>query len=283
MSSEVFITKANGLRERFDSSKLEGSLARAGASSGVVSRIVQHITEELKDGMTTGAIYDHAFFLLKKYEKPVVSRYSLKRAVMELGPTGFPFENFIAEIFKSRGYETRTDQLVTGHCVTHEIDIVAWNDNRFIMGEAKFHNDIGIKSDVKIALYIKARFEDLRQKSFNYGGKERRLDQFWLITNTKFTEQAIRFGECAGIHLVGWNYPARGNLHDLIDDSGLHPLTCLTTISQHDKRALFEKNIVLCKTVRENPSVLKELGYKKDKIDSIIQESELLCEPRTVL
>jgi hypothetical protein len=283
MANEVYITKANGLKERFDPTKLEASLMRAGASNDVIVRIVRHISEELKDGVTTNAIYDHAFFLLKKFERPVVSRSSLKRAVMELGPTGFPFENYVAEIFKARGYEAKTDQMAQGHCVNHEIDIVAWNENRFIMAEAKFHNDIGIKSDVKIALYIKARFDDLRQKTFNYGGKERRLDQFWLVTNTKFTEQAIRFGECAGIHLIGWNYPARGNLHDLIDDSGLHPLTCLSTISQHDKRILFEKNVVLCKSVREDPSILHSLGYKQDKIDSIIKESELLCEPRTIL
>lgn len=283
MTNRVFITKANGLKERFDPEKLEASLARAGASTSVIEKVVAHVTEELKEGMTTEAIYSHAFFLLKKFEKPVVSRYSLKRAVMELGPTGFPFEHFIAEILKARGYEAKTNQLAEGHCVSHEIDIVAWNDTTFIMAEAKFHNALGLKSDVKIALYIKARFDDLRAKSFHYGGRERRLDQFWLVTNTKFTEQAVRFGECAGIHLVGWNYPARGNLHDLIDDSGSHPLTCLTTISQHDKHALFEKNIVLCRTVRENPDILRALGYKQDKIDLVIKESELLCEPRAML
>ena len=70
-------------------------------------------------------------------------------------------EKYIAKIFQAWGYETLTDQTILGNCVSHEIDIIAWNNEKLIMVEAKFHNELGTKSDVKIALYIKARFEDL--------------------------------------------------------------------------------------------------------------------------
>jgi len=283
MAKEILITKASGATEPFHREKVIDSLTRSGASRPTIDKIIAHIEDELREGMSTSAIYKHAYFLLHKLESPVASRYSLKRAVMELGPSGFPFEHFIAEIFRSRGFEAKTNQLVKGVCVEHEIDIAAWNEHKLIMCEAKFHNDLELKSDLKVALYIKSRFDDVRGRKHLYGGKERDVDEFWLITNTKFTTQAIQYGSCSGIKLVGWNHPAHGNLHDMIDDSGLHPLTCLTSLSIQDKRNLFEKGVVLCKTVRENRDILRELGFKDEKIDKIVKESELMCEPRTVL
>ncbi len=279
----VLVTKRDGRAEPFERSKLEDSLARSGAATKTVAAVVAHVEGELQGGMTTSAIYKHAFFILNKLERPVASRYSLKRAVQDLGPSGFPFERFIGEIFRERGYRVETDRVVKGRCVTHEVDVIAWNDLKLIMAEAKFHNDLELKSDVKVALYIKARFDDVLSQPYTCDGKERNVDEFWLITNTKFTDQAIKYGKCAGIRMVGWNYPLRGNLHDMIDDAGLHPLTCLTSLSVRDKRSLFEKGVVLCKTVRENRDILKELGFSDEKISAVIEESSLMCEPRTVL
>ena len=283
MAQQVLITKASGTTEPFHREKLVGSLTRSGASPQTIDKIITHVEDELREGMSTSAIYRHAFFLLRKLESTVAARYSLKRAVMELGPSGFPFEQFVAEILREKGYAVRTNQLVKGKCIEHEIDVVAWNENKLLMVEAKFHNDLDLKSDVKVVLYIKARADDLKHQKFSYGREMRMLNEFWLVTNTKFTQQAIRYGECAGIKMVGWNYPLRGNLHDMIDDAGLHPLTCLTSLSLQDRRALFDKGIVLCKTVRENKSILTELGLKEEKADKIVQESALLCEPHTKL
>ena len=131
---------------------------------------------ELVDGITTKEIYHKAFELLHKEEKPIALKYSLKRAIMELGPSGFPFEKFVAEIFKFKGYTAETGKLVKGFCVEHEVDVVAWNKDKLIMCEAKFHNDPGMKSDLKVALYVKARFDDLRKMTYKYG-KERKLDE----------------------------------------------------------------------------------------------------------
>src|SRR3989338_5081017 len=149
---KIFIVKTDGTREEFHGGKLLDSLTWAGASSGVRDKIVQHIAREIEDGMSTSAIYRHAFELLHKFETPVAARYSLKRAIADLGPSGFPFEKFVAEIFKANGYETLTDQIVDGHCIDHEIDVIAWNENKLIMAEAKFHNELGMKSDLKVAL-----------------------------------------------------------------------------------------------------------------------------------
>lgn len=268
---DIVIVKASGKKQAFDSNKFLGSLISAGADPKTAESIVDHITEELKDGMSTDQIFRHAFFLLEKAQKPVAVRYSLRRAVMELGPSGFPFEKFIAEILKQKGYEVLTDQHVLGECVEHEIDVIAWNENKLIMAEAKFHNELGVKSDLKIALYVKARVDDLKGVTYNYG-KERFVDEGWLITNTKFTETAIHYGECKNLTLIGWNYPEKGNLQDMIVDSGLHPITCLVSLSGSQKKSLLLRGIVLCKTLKEDPTILPSLGMNHQKIASILEE-----------
>lgn len=272
---EIYIVKANGSKELFDINKLENSLRGAGAPHDTAEKISHHIEKELEDGMSTSMIYDHAFFLLDKTAKPLAARYSLKRALAELGPSGFPFEKFIGELFKARGYQVETNQFIEGLCAEHEIDLVAWNENKLIMVEAKFHNELGLKSDLKVALYIKARFDDLKNKDFSYG-KKRPLNEGWLITNTKFTDKAIRYGKCAGVKLIGWNYPAEGNLQDMIEDVGLHPLTCLTSLSSLEKRNLLERGVVLCKEVR-NGDFLNFVGIPREKVSAVIEESKNLC------
>ncbi len=270
----IFVTKANGNREPFDVNKLEYSLKHAGANSVAIGEILKHISAHLKQDITTHDIYKHAFELLHKYEHPAALKYSLKRAILDLGPSGFPFEDYVAEIFRKRGFEAKSGQIVKGFCVEHEIDVVAWNDEKLIMVEAKFHNELGVKSDLKVVLYVKARFDDLAKVTFNYG-KERSLNEAWLVTNTKFTTTAIEYGMCqGGLVMVGWNYPPKGNLHDIILEQRLHPLTCLVHLSGHEKRALLEQGIVLCQTLVDNPDLLEAVGVSKDDQKKVLDEIE---------
>lgn len=272
----IYVLKADGTKELFDVKKLERSLKKAGASSKTVNDILEHTEAHLKSEISTHDLYKHAFELLHKEDKPIALKYSLKRAIMELGPSGFPFEDFVAEIFRQKGFTAETGKIVRGFCVEHEVDVVAWNDQKLIMVEAKFHNELGIKSDLKIALYVKARFDDLRKMTFRYG-KERQLDEGWLVTNTKFTSTAIEYGSCqGGLRMIGWNYPPVGNLHDMILESKLHPLTCLLSLNGREKKYLLDKGIVLCKTILLNQDLLIELGFNSAKVQKVIDEIESL-------
>ena len=249
---------------------------RAGAKDALSKEIIWKVENELSGEVTTTQIYRYAFNLLRKTERPVARRYSLRRAVMELGPSGFPFEDFVAEILKAKGYECLTRQTVLGGCVPHEIDVVAWNKMKLIMIEAKFHNEPGSKSDLKVALYVKARFDDIKENVFNYGGKGRALDEGWLVTNTKFSSTAIHYGVCSNLTMIGWNYPDKGNLQDMIEEERLHPITCLTTLSDHEKKILLESKIVLCSNIQTDPNILKTLlGANFDSKEVINEINEL--------
>jgi hypothetical protein len=201
----------------------------------------------------------------------------LRRALSEFGPDGFPFEKYVARIFQSWGYETLTDQTLFGGCVAHEVDVVAWNKDKLAMVEAKFHNEFILKSDLKVVLYIKARFDDLRGNMYNYGGIVRKLDEGWLVTNTKFTDQAIKYGECQGVKLMGWNYPKRGNLQDVIEDLRLHPFTCLISLSNVQKKALLQKGVILCRDLLEKPELLKEIAMPMKEAEVVLEEARRVC------
>jgi hypothetical protein len=279
-----YIIKATGEREVFNPQKLRDSLAKVHASSEAIENIVEQIERELQENDTTKDIYRHAFELLGKNESPAAARYSLRRSVMELGPTGFPFEQFVAEIFSSKGFETTTDFIARGECAEHEIDIVAWKESELIFVEAKFHNELGIKSDLKIALYIKARWDDLKNVDFacpnppsqSFGEARRKMTEGWLVTNTKFSESAIKYAKCRNMKLIGWNYPEQGNLQDLIEEAHLHPITCLNSSTPSDEKLLMQAGIILCKQAKENPDILKQAGLSDEKIAKMLAEIDLI-------
>lgn len=267
------VIKANGHIEPFDPAKLERSLLRAKADPMVVSKIIDHIGREMMGTPSTAQIYKHAFFLLNKFQKPAAYTYSIREAVSALGPSGFPFEKYVSEILKSQGYTTETDQIVKGGCTSHEVDVVAWNDPKLLMVEAKFHNQRGLKCDLKVVLYVKARFDDLMAGGpFHYGGKNRTLTDNWLVTNTSFTSTAIEYGMCNGLTMIGMNYPDKGNLQDMIEDGDLMPITCLNDLHAGELRLLLNKGLVLCKQVRNNVTILKEAGLTQDRAQRIVDE-----------
>ncbi len=276
--SQILVLKSTGEQETFVPAKLILSLHKAGATDAEANRICEHIEKELVNGIPTSEIYKHAFEILRQDAKPVAARYSMKRAIADLGPSGFPFEKLIAEIFKAKGYEAVTGQIIQGKCVEHEVDVVAWKGDKLSIVEAKFHNEPGLKSDLKVALYIRARFDDLKNGSHEYGGKMRKISTFQLFTNTKFTDHAIRYAECQGLSLIGWNYPDKGNLEDLINESKLHPLTSLLSLSPVEKRSLLDAGLILCKHIAEREADLPAFGIEKAKIPMLLDEIANVCK-----
>jgi len=276
MVKSLLVMKENGDLENFDPGKLIHSLQRSGASEKAITEVLKLIKKEIHHGMPTGLIYKHAYTYLRQLEKPAALRYSLKRAVMELGPSGFPFEDFIGEIFKAKGFKVDTGVVMQGSCVEHEVDLVAENEQKSLIGEVKFHNQLGIKSDVKVALYVHSRIEDIKKYRIERG--ERKIDEGWLITNTKFTKAAVQYANCKGLKVLSWTYPRFGNLQDLIEQTGIHPITCLTTLSKQEKLQLLNNKVVLCRTVNENREALTPLGFGETKMNKVLEEGRLLCQ-----
>lgn len=247
----IKVLKASGELEPFSEEKVRSSLQRARAESQTIEKIVAHVKNELYEGISTQKIYSHIFDLLRKEKSNLVSRYNLKEAIMELGPTGFPFEKFVAGILAAYNYVVEVGKIVEGKCVSHEIDIIAQKENEHFMIECKFHNRPGTKTDVKAALYVYARFLDVQNAWLATPGHRQKFHQAWLVTNTKVTSEAIDYTRCVGLKLISWDYPPEGSLRFLIEKSGLHPLTALESLSPSEKRRLLAQGIVFQKDLPE--------------------------------
>jgi len=275
----IQITKADGTVEFFKLEKLRRSLRRSGAQPDEVNRVIAALTPTLRDGISTQEIYRNAFKLLHNSGSPVAARYSLRRALFNLGPTGFPFEKFLARLFTLDGYTTDTGRILAGKCAEHEIDIAAYKSDHSFVGEAKFHARPGVKSDLQVALYSYARLMDLR------GNKICQDDicgikEFWLITNTKFTSAALDYGNCVGLKLLSWDYPKNNNLHDRIQRAGIYPITVLQGLTAKQARILITRDVILCSDLVSNPEVLRMLHLPKHKYEAIVQEARDLCKAK---
>lgn len=277
MEKQIYIKKGNGETELFSFEKLKNSLRSSGASNEIADSIVDKIQREIYDGMSSNAIYKKAFGLLKQKNKISASRYSLKRAIFDLGPTGFPFERLIGALLKEKGFETKVGVKLKGECVTHEIDVLAEKDEYVYAIECKFHTDPRNTSNVRVPLYINSRFLDI-QEQWNKDPKNKtHLKQGWLVTNTRFTEDAINYAKCVGLTLLSWDYPSNNGLKANIDTYALYPITTLTTLSKREKHELIAHDIILVKELLNATDKMKSIGLSDSKIQKVKNEVINLC------
>lgn len=276
-NAELHVIKASGNISSFSEEKFISSLVRAGASLEHAQSILEQLRPKIFEGITTKRIYRIAHSLLKKYTGGLAGKYSLKRGIMELGPSGFPFEKYVSEVLRLQGYSTTTGQIVKGQCVNHEIDVIAEKDNHHYMVECKYHNQPGNVSDVKVPLYIQARFKDVEAAWKLLPGHEEKFHQGWVVTNTRFTSDAIQYGQCCGLRLIGWDYPAGGSLSFMVDQLGLYPLTCLTTLTKKEKEDLLGRKVVLVRELCDDQRLLSYVGVREPRLGLVLKECELLC------
>ena len=118
------VKKASGDMELFSQDKLRRSLEHSGVDPVLTDEVVEHISSQVFEGIPTKTIHNRTLAMLKSHSRSFVARYNLKRALFDLGPTGFPFERFIARLFDQMGYTTQVDVTLPGKCVSHEVDVV---------------------------------------------------------------------------------------------------------------------------------------------------------------
>jgi len=278
MMEPIKVRKYSGELVDFDKGKLLQSLKNAKADPELAHRIVDKVVRELYSGISTKQIYSKAFKILKSEKRPSASRYKLKRAIMELGPSGFPFEQFIGHIFRHDGYTADVGIIMQGQCVTHEVDVLACKDNRCYIVECKYHNHPAKPNDIKIPLYIHSRFNDIKGELLKDHSHDFTDYKSWIFTNTRFTLDAIAYAECSGLQLVSWDYPEDKSLRHRINKSKLFPITALTSLTKKEKETFLEQGVVLCKEIYETPELLHKNGFSKTRIMKIQDDINDLCE-----
>lgn len=276
---DVQIKKQSGELVPFSKESLQKSLVNSGSDHQTANEICQTIIKDLYNGISTKELYEKAFDLLKKSKASVAARYSLKRALQNLGPEGFYFEKWVAKIFEAQGYDTVTGQTLKGKSsVNHEIDVIISNKNIDIVSECKFRNDIDAKISVTTPMYFLSRFIDLKESEFTFFNRSFKPQKGYLITNAFFTSDSIAFANCYDINLISWNYPEDKSLKRLTDFYGLYPVTCLTALTKEEEQKLLSKNCILVRELVKNPVLLDHFKFSNDRKELILKEAEELIK-----
>lgn len=271
MSSQILVVKNSGETEPFSDEKVLRSMQRVGVPKELQDQALVEIKQKLYPEITTREVFSYILDFLKDKDNRSSIKFNLKRAIFNLGPTGFPFEKYIERIFKSEGYQTIVDTTLEGEAVTHEIDLLVEKDGKKEIVEAKFHNHQGIKTDVQVTLYTYARFLDVKEKN-NISGA-------WVVTNTRLTEDAIKYAKNKNIKVIAWNYPNGANLQDMVEKPSLYPITILNHLSLEEKAKLLEADIVLCSELLSlSDSKAKTLFISPERLHQAQEDARVVLE-----
>lgn len=273
---EVMIRKASGKTETFNIDKLKASLQNAGAQEDVIVEIVDDIEDWVYDGISTRELYDRAFRAFKRISTGGALLYKLKKAIISMGPSGFPFEHFIGEIFRRQGYSVEVGVVVEGASVSHEMDVIATKGNEQILAECKYSVKQGHSVSIQVPLYVNSRVIDIVEKLHE---DKQNLDtrySAWIVTNGRFSPDSVKYSQRKGIHLLGWDYPQGQALKDLIEREKMYPITILSGLTVSEKRSLMSRGIVTCDLLHDQVSLLEDLGLSARKRAAVILELESL-------
>lgn len=273
---QIIITKASGETQQFSIHKLERSLRNAGADETTRETIVQDIEQWVHHGVTSKMIYKRAFSLLRKHEPKSSVRYRLKQAILELGPSGYPFEQLMGQLFRAYGFQAEVGKVLQGWSITHEMDVIATKQNEQHLVECKYHKEQGKSVSIQVPLYVKSRVEDIvTERSLQ---KEYKGFTFtpWVITNTKFSSDSIKFSEKNQIKLLAWDYPQNRGMKMLLEKYKLFPITILRSINVDEKKMLLKAGCVSIKQFHKEEKWKEMLNISHRKSSIIDKEINFL-------
>lgn len=266
------IVKSTGEKQAFNKAKLCSSLKRSGAPSDMANAICAKVEERVTPGISTSKVYREALRYLVRENADIAARYSLYRGIAALGPAGFLFEQYVEVVLQAHGYKTMRNIYVQGACISHEIDLMAIKDGIHYFLELKYHNQIGSKTHVPVIMYAFARLDDLiRGENAKHDGSHHHV--MWLITNTKFTETALKYAECKSIRLTGWDYPKKEGLEEMIVSKKMYPVTVLPSVNKALLEKFAKRKIILAQDLATyTVSDLRRFGMTDTQAQKIIQE-----------
>ncbi len=276
--SSLFVIKFNGEKEPFSIKKVYRSAKRVGASEELAKKIARIIKKEAYSGIKTSEIFKRVKRLLQQKIPRAAVRFNLKEGMKKLGPTGFPFEQYIGAVFSENGFKIKLNKYISGFCCKkYEIDFLAEKNNFLYIGECKYRHLPRHKVHTDTALANYARFLDIKKRySFRKDIKLKSL----LITNAKFTTRAIKYSECVGVELLGWNYPRNKGLEYLIDSQKLYPITILPSLPRFLAKIFASKKMMLAQDILKID--IKEFARKtkisKKRLEILVKEAKSLLE-----
>lgn len=264
----IYVKKLDGTLQKYNPSKLRNSLSNAGANKEVIDRIMQKVEKIIHNEIETRELFKFVFNEFKKEQPNIAPIYDLRNSLLRLGTTGFAFEKFVSHILKKQGYSIKLNQIIKGRYVKHEIDIFAVKNDEKVMVECKYHLKPWIRCDIQTALYVYARFLDVKQH----------FTAPMLITNTKFSNQAMDYSKGVRLKLMGWRFPQDNSLEYNIEKFRIFPITMLSSLNKDETDILLSKDITLISELLKNNNneLCSILKINRQKADKILEEAKKL-------
>ncbi len=269
---KITVIKESGEKEDYNPSKVRDALRRAGLSSKAADEVIDRLEPKLYDGITTKKIYQTVYEFVDELKPEVSHRYNLKRALLEIGPAGYGFEDFTSKLLSLEGYRTEVRQIIQGKCVTHEIDVIAAKADDTYLIECKFHNQAGLRCSIQTALYVYARYLDIAEGAKL--GHCRKFTKPWLVTNTKFSDDVVKYADCMDIPLLGWRQPLDNSLESRIDKTKCYPITVIP-MNVDVRGRLLARKIITVFDIPESADKLVEIaGISLPRAKEIVERAE---------
>jgi hypothetical protein len=269
------VIKINGERENFSPKKVYYSAMKAGAPAFLARNISKEVEKDVYDGIKTTEIFKKVKEMLKKASPQLSLRFNLKEAMKKLGPAGFVFEDFVRQVFSHSGMDVKGGRILPGKCCSYEIDFLAEKDGTTYIGECKYRNNAGDKIDVNVCLKGFAVLDDVKNN-----GKLGDNLNFLIVTNSKFTDQVIKYSNCKGIKLLGWDYPRNEGLEDMIDRNKLYPITILPSFRGYQAEIFKKEGIMLVDEILDLniEKFSKRVNIPKKQLEGLKREAEILLK-----
>jgi len=236
-----FVIKRDGRTEVFSKEKVLKSVMCCLDTKNALT-LIESVTIEMPEIIKTEDLFLKIRTEMWKSFPAAAVKFGLREDMMRLGPAGYNFEDFYAKILSELGVKNvKVRQIYKGKCADHELDVVYQSQKGKEFAEMKYHNQFGIYTGLKEALYTYMRFIDLNDSGNNFAKAN-------LVTNTKISEEAVRFSNCKEMGILAWKYPPGNGLEKLIESTGTFPVTALVNFLSEEKiKELMELKIITLK------------------------------------
>jgi hypothetical protein len=245
-----------------------------GANRQVAYEVAEKVETRLYDGISTAKILQMIFQFLRRYKPGVGNLFDLRKG-LSLMISKPEFEVFVQALLARNGFDVSQNQLLSGKCVEHEVDAIARKDGVAFFVEAKHHSRYHTPTGLDESRIARAVLEDVVE-GFALGKSDLKIDRAMIVTNTRYSDQAIKYGKCRGILQIGWSSPTDHGLQNMIEGHSLLPLSCLRDLSMDARVKLANSGIVLFEQIIEEDTVglARKTGLPREVIKNIKEKIE---------
>lgn len=271
-----YVTKADGSRQLFDRRKVMNTCMKMHASREAAEDVADKIEKQAYDGIDTHKILKMIFQYVKEYRPEVAFRLDLRQSISMLRPKP-DFELFIAAVLEAEGYDVKSNAIVPGRCIEHEIDAVATKGRDVICVEVKHHYQHHTYTGLGVFLEAWASFEDLQaghaanKNAIGFNG-------LLVACNTKVSDSAERYARCKGFSYLAWKSPRERSLERIIEEHKLYPVTLLKGIDEYAAARLGDAGIFLLKQLvcQDAKKIARILNMPRNKTQLLISRANRL-------